>query len=297
MDTHDRYAVDPALADSCFKKFMRGRYNVGGTGLSPSEQSVLQFAIQGLERTLSFDPDADTTPYIECLSQIYDRAKSLYDKLELGSWSLAGFRALTDLGRSVSQGEEHFSFARIHFKSQLMTMTMLPDQGTLDSAAALYIKFLVKEGMGSRVRAALDTGAALHLKAIEFARDSSTINEWLMRIAELSPLTDAQFLIWRCISSLVKQHHLTELELSRYDGIDYSTCCQEEKRLDEFSAYTGSHAISWYKVSPNACIDYINRIMQVAQKQGARVARRQAKYDFARLMAPRFLMDDACDAI
>ncbi|MCD4735395.1 MAG: hypothetical protein K8R53_05095 [Bacteroidales bacterium] len=294
MNMPEHYRVDQELATIVFKKFMRHRYSIGKNGLSPVEQSILSFALQHLEESLSRDHLALTTPYIHSLADMFRHAKQMYDESELGSWSFAGFWAISDLGVSVSERNERCFFARLYFKSQIMTALMLPTQGNLDSFVALYLKFLIKNELGNYIKTSLDSERSQHEKQIKSVRLSPTINDWLLRIAELSPLIDVQFLIYRCLIALVKQGHIDENELNKYNGMDLKTCRENEKRLDELSAYTVSHAISQYKDNPNACIRYIFQILEIAKNKGPRVAKRQIRYDFARLMIPQFLMDDAC---
>jgi hypothetical protein len=174
---------------------------------------------------------------------------------------------------------------------------MFPAGGTLDSAVALCLKYLIKQQLGSAIIRALAAQKDEHDKRIEAARESKSVNDWLMRLADVLPLTDAQYLIHRCLVQLVRQRHLADEELAPY-GLSFEGCKEEEKRLDEDSAYTYSSGISQYKDNPDtACLLYLAKIAEKAQHEGSRVAKRQTRNDLARFMIPRFLMDDACDAI
>lgn len=297
MEIPQKYSVDPAIASKASSRLAKRRYNLGSNNLSDEEKSILTSTLKHMNHIRPGDQPAFTAAFIQAIAAMFQYARLAYDNLTIGSWSFAGFWVLRDLGTSISEMGPKSFFEQIHYKSQITTALMLPSGITLDSLVALNLKHLIKQGLGTAVVHSLASEREQHDKQIEIARQSKSINEWLKQLTEVSPLTDAQYLIYRCIVQLANQGHLSAEELSKQD-LDLKKCQEEENKLEEIAAYTYSPGISLYKDNPEkACMWYLSTIIEKAQKEGTRVAKRQARYDFTRLMIPRFLMEDAFAAL
>jgi len=170
---------------------------------------------------------------------------------------------------------------------------MMPSMGTLDSLVALYMKFLVKNGLGGSIRKVLSFEEQECEHRTEVAHSSGTIDEWLSRVSSLLPALDAQLLSYRCLRELVSQRHISEEELAR-DVVPLQTVLENGKRFEELLAHLISPGLSVYAEDSEG---YIKQILDLAAEQGGRVAKRQARYDVQRSTIPRFLMEAACAEI
>jgi len=313
MELPPKQKIDPELASRAFRMFSAGRYNrlgkdptqsaaaifrtanMHGEGLSESEMKVFRST---MNRILTAPLQQPVVGFVETMRAMVVDAEERYTNMEIGSWAVGGFRTFAGIGVNVAKMTNErlrlLGVARV--KAQAMTAILMPD-GTIDSTVAMLINFLIREVGGDCVTAFLESERGQHEIAVEYALASPTINDWLQRVTEASPKADSQFVIYRCLLSLVKEGVLPESKLESIPGLDMETCQAEEIRLDELSAHTAAWALGRFSGDALACSRYVRGIVELAQQQGKRAAKRQTKFDYARFMIPRFLMEEACSAV
>ena len=274
------------------------RYNIGVKCLSDCESSILRYAYDNLRNIKGLDTSSGVQQYKQSLEGMLLIAHEKYGREEIGSWALGGIRALVGLGTAIachSNPTLRLNGLKV-LKSFIMACATFPEQGTTDSMIGSLIKLMFRLGIAEQIPIFLNNIKREHAEAVNQAITSPTINDWVTRLSNLSPLTDAQFIIYRSLMRLVQENQLKEEALDKIQGISMSICLSEENRLDEISAYTFSPGISAYEL-PNACNDYIAGILEYAKKEGKRAANRKTRLDVHRLTIPKFLMEDACKAI
>jgi hypothetical protein len=121
---------------------------------------------------------------------------------------------------------------------------------------------------------------------------------WFKQMQSLLPAADSLFGVYWSIDKMITQRQLDTRSLDVITGLDPTSRDAELNRLDELTAYVGSHGLGYYiDTGQDACADYLVGLVSLAAEAGPRAAIRQAKLDVVRLWIPRFLSEDSASIL
>ncbi len=294
----DRYRFDRSLADDVLKKFLSARYNVARPQISLAEVSILQCAYSesNFFRTRADDPQA----FKDAMGSMAQAAQRAYLKGDIGSWSFGAIMVYARLGMTIlGLSEERGRLPALQrWKSQTISAQVLASQMTLWSVVGVSVRWLVDFNLGHLVPLFLNAQGKVLGGLIDDVQKSPTMTEWFVRIQALAPVSDSVFGVYWTLAAMSQQKQINLARLNAIPGLGPEIREAEENRLDELSAYLVSHAIDYYlQAGEHACADYIAGLLALAAQSGERGAKRQTKFDVARLWIPSFLAEDACRAV
>lgn len=289
-ETHDRYILgDPELAITIGGMIFS---NIGEKKeLSEEEVNVLGILDRIYKEAFLGDPSSAKQRFLDAIERGNEIVHQQYHGRKIECWPTGCFRAINGLGAAVlrhSSLPPGLWMARLG--TQLTTATWNAKKMSMHQIVWSLLKFLIDFRLGDSIVSCIGAEAIQESSAIERAQTSSNVESWLTGFVDIFQFINAQRVIFISLINLLECRAISPSSLPK--DLDEPRCRSEVNRIEEQFAYT-IETLTAYNMFPDRASRYVQEIAELAKAQGKSAAQRRVRFDYVRLLIPKFLLNDA----